>query len=1002
MRSQVLLPALMLAGVSVALVSCGGGGGNHEQPPVVSITLSPRTVSVTAGQTQQFTATVTGSTNTAVSYALSGSGCTGSACGTISASGLYTAPSPIPASGTVTVTATASADSSKSATATVTHVPVAVAISPATQTLRGADTQQFTATVTGYSDLSVAWTVTGGGTVSDGGLYTAPYAVPSQTTATITATSKFDSTKSASATVTLTPLTIAVTPSTSTLYRDKTAKFTATVSNHSNYAVTWSVSGNGIIDADGLYRAPNVIAAQETATITATSQADQSKSASSTITLLPLTITVSPLSGILYLGQQMQFASAVTQSDDTEVTWALSGANCSGSSCGSIDKNGLYTAPSTLTPVAVTKRIPGSAGPWAYDKSLNAAMPFGAAPGTPVVFNAADGLTVIPGSKITVAYVEGLWCLTTYVSQSTCRDANGWPEYPTTDKAGGAYGTYPPSKYMDPSTYPVATMYLSGAFADSTGAVIGKPFPVGNGPKSFVVPDGATQLQLGSNDCDYITARDFFTPLQARVSQSLVAVTVTATSTIDTTKKATATVTVTDDPNAKLSGPYSFLFQGPGSATGMNGMLGHFVADGGGKIRGEVDSNANIGQPSIKTLFTGIYEIGVDDRGVLTFDSLPGSPSFRFAVGDMQDKEYAVEIDSLNAHLAGYLRRQHLVNVSTSALAGEFAFGFYGAETSGEYIAAVGRMSLDQSGVISAGLMDSTSTPENTFSGTMQLDSGIDSGRATLSLVVPNVGTIHGTIYAVNPNRLLFMIRDQVGMDVPLLMGELQRQTGTFSSASINGPAVFYYTGVTPSNSTASIVGMLAPGGPGLSGEFDSSNNGSVLAKQALTATGTVDESGRAVLNTSVLGQMILYLVDNSRGYLLHTQSQGLGMWEKQSLPAEGLTLGNLQGHKTCANTQLPYPNSGAFSCTMTWDPNGSWDSVTDSTSLRYQNHVGMIDNGQITLEPATGRFTNIMLSSPFHHVGYVIAPGKLALICSDPVSNNEGVLWQSVGYWER
>jgi hypothetical protein len=79
----------------------------------VSVSVSPATASLTAGQTQQFTATVANTGNTAVTWALSPN------VGSISASGLYTAPTTISTQQTVTVTATSTADITRSATATI-------------------------------------------------------------------------------------------------------------------------------------------------------------------------------------------------------------------------------------------------------------------------------------------------------------------------------------------------------------------------------------------------------------------------------------------------------------------------------------------------------------------------------------------------------------------------------------------------------------------------------------------------------------------------------------------------------------------------------------------------------------------------------------------------------------------------------------------------------------------------------------------------------------------
>src|SRR5262249_5150898 len=83
-----------------------------------SITLGPATISLTASQTQQFTATVTGSSNAGVSWSLN------PPLGTISATGLYTAPATITSAQTVNLTATSLADGTKTAMAAI---PLAIA-----------------------------------------------------------------------------------------------------------------------------------------------------------------------------------------------------------------------------------------------------------------------------------------------------------------------------------------------------------------------------------------------------------------------------------------------------------------------------------------------------------------------------------------------------------------------------------------------------------------------------------------------------------------------------------------------------------------------------------------------------------------------------------------------------------------------------------------------------------------------------------------------------------
>jgi hypothetical protein len=75
------------------------------------------------GAQQQFAAKVAGTSNTAVTWTVSGAGCAGTACGTITTAGLYVAPATVPSPATVTVTATSQANPSKAASAVVTIQP---------------------------------------------------------------------------------------------------------------------------------------------------------------------------------------------------------------------------------------------------------------------------------------------------------------------------------------------------------------------------------------------------------------------------------------------------------------------------------------------------------------------------------------------------------------------------------------------------------------------------------------------------------------------------------------------------------------------------------------------------------------------------------------------------------------------------------------------------------------------------------------------------------------
>ena len=255
---------------SSCVVSMFGSGGATS---TVSVTVSPTTASSQAGQQTQFTATVSGTTNTAVTWTASG--------GTVTSGGQYTAPS---SAGTYTVTATSAANSSKSASTAVTvSQPVSISVSPSTASLQTGGQQQFTAYVSGTSNTTVTWSASGG-TVTTSGLYVAPSAAG---TYTVTAVSAADSTKSASATVNVSApqaISVSISPTTVAMPQKWQQQFAATVSGSSNTAVTWAVTqGTGTITQSGLFTAPQAV---ETDIVVVTSQADSSKSASASITVV--------------------------------------------------------------------------------------------------------------------------------------------------------------------------------------------------------------------------------------------------------------------------------------------------------------------------------------------------------------------------------------------------------------------------------------------------------------------------------------------------------------------------------------------------------------------------------------------------------------------------------------------------------------------------------------------------------------------------------------------
>jgi len=185
----------------------------HPPPPQlpVKVTLSPETANMHVDRSLQFTATVKNTTNASVTWSLSGDGCNGASCGTISSAGLYTAPQSVPDPPYVTVKATSSADTSKSATAAILLLgPVVVTVRPPDILVTAGAVRWFGAVVDNVVDSRVTWSLAGAtgsgpeyGTISNEGMYTAPAAVPGDPVVTITATSVEDPGATGSTTATI-------------------------------------------------------------------------------------------------------------------------------------------------------------------------------------------------------------------------------------------------------------------------------------------------------------------------------------------------------------------------------------------------------------------------------------------------------------------------------------------------------------------------------------------------------------------------------------------------------------------------------------------------------------------------------------------------------------------------------------------------------------------------------------------------------------------------------
>jgi hypothetical protein len=128
------------------------------------VTVSPSTANIRAASSFQFTATVTGNSNTAVTWTVNGTAGGSATLGTISSNGNYSAPATLPNPNALTITATSAASTSASASSALTILnptPTLVGTNPAST-----GTGSFSLTLTGTNFISGAQVMLGNTTLT--------------------------------------------------------------------------------------------------------------------------------------------------------------------------------------------------------------------------------------------------------------------------------------------------------------------------------------------------------------------------------------------------------------------------------------------------------------------------------------------------------------------------------------------------------------------------------------------------------------------------------------------------------------------------------------------------------------------------------------------------------------------------------------------------------------------------------------------------------------------
>jgi hypothetical protein len=325
---------------------------------------------VLLGNQATFSATVTNTSNTSVSWSVNGVVGGDAAVGSISAGGVYTAPADLPSPASVQITATSQADTSKSGSATesvLSDITLALAPNPASVELGATQAFQAMATSAGHPDTTVRWSVSGAacasgcGAISANGSYVAPQILPSPAGVTLTAQSVADPSKQVLATVAITSTFSLQLSAPSGVPAGATATVVATMTplpgSNPSTVLAWSLSGPGCsgfscgtlsvittqsvggnaISDSATYTAPVAAPSPNTVTVTVTPQADPTKKAQATLTIQPgINVSLSPSTATLAINHRVTMTAQVNGTTNSGVTWNVNGVAGGSASLGQI------------------------------------------------------------------------------------------------------------------------------------------------------------------------------------------------------------------------------------------------------------------------------------------------------------------------------------------------------------------------------------------------------------------------------------------------------------------------------------------------------------------------------------------------------------------------------------------------------------------------------------------------------------------------------------------
>jgi hypothetical protein len=694
----------------------------------------------------------------------------------------------------------------------------------------------------------------------------------------------------------------------------------------------------------------------------------------------------------VHLLRTKQFTATVVNATNSAVTWSVSGADCSGAqaACGTVTSTGLYTAPSSRpNPATVTVTATSMA-----DSSKSASATLTILASVTISVGPASQSVNVGATQQYAATVQNAidnsvtWSVTgTGCTGAACGTISSAGLYsaPTAVPNPGAI-TVTAASVEDPLT-------IGSAPATVTASVTISSWParalvatsttyqfglVQGGPSAGAVTWSLSGAGCTGTTCGTINPDGLYTAPASVPSPETV--TVTVTSQVDPSKTATSVVTLRSSSLGKLNGVYAYLYQGfvlnaPATTAGV------FVADGQGNLSQGVGDRTcpdSVGGNLTSASFTGTYQVGADNRGFLYLHGPAiGDVTLAFALDAAGDMAFVQPFMDASTRLLGRFVKMDLPVPDNSAIQGDYVFQWLGADVNGNRLGALGKLHANGYGTITTGsvdINDRTSVQQDlALSGTYSVSLN---GRATMTLTVASVGTIHLLAYVLAPDRFFMTSIDPVTTTAPMWSGTAFEQSGgPFSNASLQGTGVFDLLGRPATAQAVTSLGLMTGDANGnLSGLFDSNTNGTVTTSASYAATCSIRSDGRGALTSTTIPNLEFYLVSPGKALLMGSGGVAVDLGFLEPQAAMAYSTPALAGqYAESAPTAPVHPAHLTLTAAASYDASGDFTYNMDVNSS-VAGLVSAWGNGLVTSMAANGRGV-LGDSAGNHSYLYMISP---------------------------